>query len=106
MTKTAKNRKEELLDELLKDCKNPEDITGENGLLKQLVKGLMERALDGELTHHLGYEKHAALHIHSENDRELSGYPDTVAIAIPLCFSAIIHLIYQHTPHPDWEFTS
>ena len=40
MTKTAKNRKEELLDELLKDCKNPEDITGENGLLKQLVKGL------------------------------------------------------------------
>ena len=33
MTKTAKNRKEELLDELLKDCKNPGGITGENGLL-------------------------------------------------------------------------
>ena len=69
MTKTAKNRKEELLDELLKDCKNPEDITGENGLLKQLVKGLMERALDGELTHHLGYEKHAAEGKNSGNSR-------------------------------------
>jgi transposase-like protein len=33
---------------------NPEG----DGLLQQLTKALVERALDGELTHHLGYEKH------------------------------------------------
>jgi len=50
--------KRELLDELLKDYQKPEDIVGENGLLKQLTKAVLERALGAELTHHLGYEKH------------------------------------------------
>ena len=36
---------------------SPEDLTGDGGLFKQLKKALLERALDGELTHHLGYEK-------------------------------------------------
>jgi transposase-like protein len=35
----------------------PEDLTGENGLFKQLKKALIERALGAELTEHLGYEK-------------------------------------------------
>lgn len=47
-----------LLDDLLKDCQSPEDILGQNGLLKQLTKRLVERALEGELTAHLGYEPH------------------------------------------------
>jgi transposase-like protein len=47
----------EILDELLKDYKGPEDITGENGLLKQLTKALIERAMQAELTEELGYEK-------------------------------------------------
>ncbi len=47
-----------LLDELLADCTNPEEILGKNGLLKQLTKGLVERALEGELNAHLGYEAH------------------------------------------------
>jgi putative transposase len=49
--------KQELIDELLKDYQKPEDLIGESGLLKQLTKGLVERALKSELTHHLGYEK-------------------------------------------------
>lgn len=48
----------ELIDELLKDYRKPEDITGEGGLLKQLTKAILERALESELTHELGYEKH------------------------------------------------
>lgn len=56
MTK-GKSRKEELLDELLKEYENPEDIIGANGLLKELTKGLVERVMQQELTHHLGYEK-------------------------------------------------
>lgn len=47
-----------LIDELLKDYKKPEDITGKDGLLKQLTKAILERALESELTHELGYEKH------------------------------------------------
>ena len=45
-------------DELLKDYQKPEDIVGENGLLKRFVKAVLERAMNAELTHHLGYEKH------------------------------------------------
>jgi hypothetical protein len=48
-----------LIDKLLADYEKPEDIIGENGLLKQLTKALVERALHAELTTHLGYEKHS-----------------------------------------------
>jgi len=48
----------ELIDKLLAGYKGPEDLIGEHGLLKQLTKALVERALNAELTHHLGYEKH------------------------------------------------
>ena len=48
----------EILDELIKDYKNPEDLLGENGLLKQLTRQLLERAMQAELTHQLGYSKH------------------------------------------------
>lgn len=48
----------ELIDKLLGDYRSPEDLIGENGLLKELTRALVERALNAELTHHLGYEKH------------------------------------------------
>src|SRR4029453_4507734 len=51
-------KQEALLDELLKDYTNPQDILGEHGLLKHLTKRLVERALDAELTAHLGYAPH------------------------------------------------
>src|SRR6201993_955685 len=47
----------ELLDQLLANYEKPEDLTGDNGLFKQLKKALIERALGAELTEHLGYEK-------------------------------------------------
>ena len=59
----------ELIDELLKDYKKPEDLVGENGLLKHLTRALVERALGAELTHHLGYEKHSAEGKNSGNSR-------------------------------------
>lgn len=61
--------KPELLDEILKDYQKPEDLLGDNGLLQQLTKALVERALDGELTHHLGYEKHSPAGNNSGNSR-------------------------------------
>jgi putative transposase len=59
----------ELIDKLLKDYQKPEDIIGENGLLKQLTKALLERAMDAEMTHHLGYEKHDPAGYNSGNSR-------------------------------------
>ena len=48
----------ELLNELLKDYKTPEDMFGQGGIIKQLSKALIERAMEAELTEQLGYEKH------------------------------------------------
>jgi putative transposase len=47
----------EALDKLIKTYSKPEDIMGEDGLLKRLTKAVIERALEGEMTHHLGYER-------------------------------------------------
>ena len=61
--------KDELLEELLKDYKNPEDLLGKDGLLKELTKRLLEKAMESELTHHLGYEKHSPAGKKSGNSR-------------------------------------
>jgi len=59
----------ELIDDLLKDYKKPEDLIGENGLLKQLTKQLLERAMAAEMTEHVGYEKHDVEGNNSGNSR-------------------------------------
>jgi putative transposase len=51
----------ELIDQLLAGYKKPEDLIGENGLLKQLTKRLVERALEAEMTEHLGHTKNASV---------------------------------------------
>ncbi|NJC12954.1 hypothetical protein F4558_002780 [Micromonospora profundi] len=33
-------------------------LTGEGGLLQQLTKRVLESALDGEITDHVGYDRH------------------------------------------------
>jgi putative transposase len=69
--------KPELVDELLKDCNSPDDLLGQDGLLQQLTKALVERALQGELTHHLGYDKHSPEGNNTGNSRNGSS-PKTV----------------------------
>ncbi len=59
----------ELIDNLLKNYKKPEDLVGENGLLKQLTKQLLERAMAAEMTEHVGYDKHDAAGNNSGNSR-------------------------------------
>jgi putative transposase len=59
----------ELLDRLLPKYEKPEDLLGENGLLRQLTKALMERALEAEMATHLGYEKHDPGEKPNENRR-------------------------------------
>jgi len=66
-------RENELIDELLKECDNPEDILGKDGLLKQLTKIIVERALEGELTDHLGYPPHSQAGNNTGNSRNGKG---------------------------------
>jgi putative transposase len=79
----------EVLDQILKDYEKPEDLLSENGLLQQLTKALVERALNGEMTHHLGYEKHSPAGNNSGNSRNgstskvLKGKRGQVEIEVP-----------------------
>jgi putative transposase len=64
--KEAKPISDELIDGLLKQGRKAEDV---QGLLKQITKAVLERALQGEMTEHLGYGKHDPAGNHSGNSR-------------------------------------
>ena len=54
---------------LLADYKKPEDLIGQGGLLKQLTKALVERALQAEMTDHLGHGKNQLVANEAGNTR-------------------------------------
>jgi len=58
-----------LADGLLANYQKPEDLIGENGLLKQLTKMLVERALEAEMSEHLGHGKSEAVTNSTGNTR-------------------------------------
>ena len=60
---------DEMLDEMIGTAKTQDDVFGKDGLLNTLSKRLLERMFDSELTHHLGYEKHAIEGRNSGNSR-------------------------------------
>ncbi|MEM8640699.1 MAG: transposase, partial [Cyanobacteria bacterium P01_G01_bin.54] len=91
--KKETNRTDELLDELLSECQSPEEILGESGLLKQLTKRLVGRALARELTHHLQKDQeegnsrngHSAKTVQSEQgEMELLVPRDRVSVFEPI----------------------
>jgi putative transposase len=89
MTKDSNTINLDLIDQLLADFKSPEDVLGENGLLKQFTKAILQRALKAELSHHLGYEKHDPSGKNSGNARNgnskktLKGDFGTLPIEVP-----------------------
>ena len=58
-----------LIDELIKDYKKPEDMFGKDGIFKSLQKAVLERILEGEMTTELGYSKHDHCGDNSGNSR-------------------------------------
>lgn len=60
---------DELIHRLLADGYDPESVLGPGGLLAELTKRVVERALDAELTQHLGYDRHEAAGRGSGNSR-------------------------------------
>lgn len=79
----------QVLDEIMKDYSQPSDLLGEKGLLHQLTKALIEKALGAELTDHLGYEKYDGKGRNSGNSRNASkrktliGKQGTIEIEVP-----------------------
>jgi putative transposase len=65
-TKQDRPISDELIDEWLKQGRKPEDV---QGLLQQITKAVLERAMEAEMTHHLGYEKHDPAGYNSGNSR-------------------------------------
>jgi putative transposase len=51
------SRRDELLDELLKEYGGSAGVTGPDGLLKDMTRAVIQRAMGAELSHHLGYEQ-------------------------------------------------
>src|SRR5690349_21389846 len=49
---------DEVIDQLLAGARTEDEIVGPGGVLARLTKRLVERALQAELTEHLGYEPH------------------------------------------------
>jgi putative transposase len=76
----------ELIDGLLKQGRKPEDV---HALLKHLTRAVVERAMQAEMSEHLGYEKHDPAGAHSGNSRNgftrktLTGEFGEVEIATP-----------------------
>lgn len=71
--KAKKEEQKELdaaLDKLILESGDTKSILSENGLLKQLTKRLLERALESEMDNHLGYEKYS----NSDADNARNGY--------------------------------
>src|ERR1017187_4307673 len=55
---TPRKLPDDVVDELLAGARSEEEIVGPGGLLSQLTRRLVERALEVELSDHLGYEPH------------------------------------------------
>ena len=79
--------RKELIDELMATSDGP--LIDRNGLSKELMKALVERMLGGELSHHLGYEKHEVAGNGTGNSRNgkskktLKGESGEVTIEVP-----------------------
>ena len=63
---------QKIIDQLqadMENAKNMDDLLGKDGVMKKLLKNLVEEMLAGELTEHLGYEKHDPKAKSSQNRR-------------------------------------
>lgn len=78
-----------LLDHVIANYKKPADLIGENGMLKQLTKAVIEAALTAEMNHHLGHARYGAVANAAGNVRNgqsaktLTGDFGEIEIAVP-----------------------
>jgi putative transposase len=69
VVKREKTKFDEFIDEVVQSGKSADELMQEGGLLRELFKRVAERALDAEMSAHLGYEKHAVVGRGTGNSR-------------------------------------
>jgi len=73
MARKKKEQEKDILDQILDtiDFKGltQDEVAGQNGLIKQLTGKILQRALEAEMTEHLGYEKNSNAGDNSGNSR-------------------------------------
>lgn len=78
-----------LLDHVMANYKKPADLIGENGMLKQLTKAVIEAALNAEMNQHLGHPRYGTVDNATGNVRNgqstkrLTGDFGEIQIAVP-----------------------
>jgi putative transposase len=87
MTRKQSEFNEDLISELAKNCKTQDDLFGPEGLFKQLMKAVLEKSLNAELSEHLGYERHERSDAHNarngNSSKVIKGEFGETEIAIP-----------------------
>ena len=80
----AKTKEKDVIDQMLDQIDfhgmTVEELSGENGLLKQLTSRFYSRALDAEMDEHLGYKKNDNTGDNTGNSR--NGYTTSSVIAV------------------------
>ena len=73
MARKREKKEKDILDQILDtiDFKGltQDEVVGQGGLIKQLTGKILQRALEAEMTEHLGYEKNSNAGDHSGNSR-------------------------------------
>lgn len=89
MTNTHQEFDPKVLDTLVQNCTTQKDLFGKEGLFASLKRALVQRVLEAEMTHHLGYNKHEKAGKSAENARNgttqkrLSSGEDQFTINVP-----------------------
>lgn len=104
---------EDLIEQLkadLKKAKTYQDLMGENGAIKKIIKASLEGMLEAELTENLGYEKYSPLGKNNGNSRNDKTYKTLrndngeIDLAVPLdrnsSFDPIVVKKYERTLGP------
>jgi transposase-like protein len=73
MTRKREKKEKDIIDQLLDNIDfrglTQDEVVGQNGLIKQLTGRLLQKALEAEMTEHLGYEKNSNAGDNSGNSR-------------------------------------
>jgi len=73
MARKREKKEKDLIDQLLDNIDfrglTQDEVVGQNGLIKQLTGRILQKALDAEMTEHLGYEKNSNAGDNSGNSR-------------------------------------
>ena len=82
MARKKEKKEKDIIDQLLDNINfkglTQDEVVGQDGLIKQLTGRILQRALEAEMTEHLGYEKHSNTGDNNGNSR--NGHTDKTVL--------------------------